>query len=193
MTPVQLLESVGAIHEKMTAVHAVHLSEQEIATLGKARASICACPTTERNLGDGVVRADKLLAAGARLCFGTDSEVQLSPLEDARQLEYHLRLVEMRRAVLDSEPSGVGGLGARLYEMASAGGMRSIGLAGGSLLPGEPADFIEIDLDDPSIAGCSALDLMPNVVFSLERTAIKATYVGGEKLPLDFESALPPF
>jgi len=52
--------------------------------------------TTERNLGDGVVRADLLLAAGARLCIGSDSEVQLSPLEDARQLEYHLRLLQSR-------------------------------------------------------------------------------------------------
>jgi len=177
----------------MTAVHAVHLTIDDIAAMGRAGATVCACPTTERNLGDGVLRADKLLAAGVRLCVGSDSEVQLNPLEDARQLEYHLRLVEMQRAILDTERAGTGGLGAKLYGIASEGGMRSLGLPGGALRPGEPADFVVIDLDDPSIAGASADDLMANVVFSMERTAIVETRVGGERLPLDFASARPGF
>src|SRR5437762_9905366 len=193
LTPPLLLEKLGALRAEMTAVHAVHLTPDDIAALGRARATVCACPTTERNLGDGVVRADKLLAAGVRLCVGTDSEVQLNPLEDARQLEYHLRLVELQRAILDIEQAGTGGLGAKLYGIVSEGGMRSIGLQGGALRPGEPADFIVVDLDDPSIAGASADDLMANVVFSMERTAIVETRVGGEALRLDFAAARPAF
>ncbi|HTO96637.1 MAG TPA: formimidoylglutamate deiminase, partial [Myxococcales bacterium] len=80
-TPAQVLLRLGALREQTTAVHAVHLSEEDVRALGAAKASVCACPTTERNLGDGVVRADLLLAAGVRLCVGSDSEVQLSPLE----------------------------------------------------------------------------------------------------------------
>jgi formimidoylglutamate deiminase len=192
-TPALLLEKLGALRETATAVHAVHLTDGDVAALGRARATVCACPTTERNLGDGVVRADLLTAAGARLCIGSDSEVQLSPLEDARQLEYHLRLVQEQRAVLDVERAGVGGLGAKLYRIASEGGMRSLGLGGGALRPGEPADFISVDLDDPSIAGANAEDLMSNVVFGMERTAIRETWVGGQPLRLDFEGALPAF
>jgi len=188
-----LLERLGALRDRTTAVHGVHLTPQDIAALSRARATICACPTTERNLGDGVVRADLLLAAGAPLCVGSDSEVQLSPLEDARQLEYHLRLVAKERAILDPEQGGVGGLGAKLYGIASEGGMRSLGLHGGALREGEPADFVVVDLDDPSIAGANADDLMANVTFCMERTAIRETWVGGERLPLDFASALPPF
>jgi len=191
-TPAMFLHESGAIHERMTAVHGVHLTEQEMALLGRAQATVCACPTTERNLGDGIVRADALFAAGVNVCFGTDSEVQLSPLEDARQLEYHLRLAELRRAILDA-PAGPGGVGAKLYGCASASGMRSLGFEGGTLSEGEPADFVEVDLDDPSIAGASAEDLMANVVFSMERTALRATYVGGAKLELDFAGALPGF
>jgi formimidoylglutamate deiminase len=71
--------------------------------------------------------------------------------------------------------------------------MRSLGFPGGSLASGEPADFVEIDLDDPSIAGANAQDLMANVVFSMERTALRATYVGGKRLELDFDGALPGF
>jgi formimidoylglutamate deiminase len=192
-TPALLLEKLGAVHERMTAVHAVHLTPDEVALMGRARATACACPTTERNLGDGILRADALFAAGASVCFGTDSEVQLSPLEDARQLEYHLRLADLKRAILDTRASGPGGLGAKLYGCASQSGMRSLGFHGGSLATGEPADFVEIDLDDPSIAGADAQDLMANVVFSMERTALRATYVGGKKLELDFEGALPGF
>src|SRR5947207_3372315 len=118
-SPAALLEKLGALRESTTAVHAVHLSAADIDALGRARATVCACPTTERNLGDGVIRADLLLRAGARLCVGTDSEAQLSPLEDARQLEYHLRLTQEQRAILDVEQGGVGGLGAKLYTMAS--------------------------------------------------------------------------
>jgi formimidoylglutamate deiminase len=192
-TPALLLERLGALRSDMTAVHAVQLTAEDIAALGRARATVCACPTTERNLGDGVVRADRLLAAGARLCVGSDSEVQLNPLEDARQLEYHLRLVELQRAILDPERAGVGGLGAKLYAIASEGGMRSLGLPGGALRPGEPADFVVVDLDDSSIAGANAEDLMANVVFSMERTALVETRVAGEALPLDFDAARPAF
>ena len=71
--------------------------------------------------------------------------------------------------------------------------MRALGLGGGALRPGEPADFIVADLDDPSIAGCNAEDLMANAVFSMERTAIRETWVNGEPLRLDFEGALPAF
>src|SRR5207302_705480 len=146
-TPALVLERLGALRESTTAVHGVHLTAQDIAALGRARATVCACPTTERNLGDGVVRADLLLVSGVRLCTGSDSEVQLSPLEDARQLEYHLRLVELQRAVLDPEQAGVSGLGAKLYGIASAGGMRALGLGGGALALGDAAAFILVALE----------------------------------------------
>src|SRR2546429_528907 len=144
-TPALVLERLGALRESTTAVHGVHLTAQDIAALGRARATVCACPTTERNLGDGVVRADLLLAAGARLCVGSDSEVQLSPLEDARQLEYHLRLLQEQRAILDFEQAGPGGVGAKLYGFASEGGVRSLALGGGARAPGGPADFLSVD------------------------------------------------
>jgi formimidoylglutamate deiminase len=189
VSPPLLLEKLGALTAATTAVHAVHLDSGDIAALGRARATVCACPTTERNLGDGVVRADLLLAAGARLSLGTDSNVQLSLLEDARELEYHLRLLELRRAVLDTGE----GLGAPLYGIASEGGMRSLGLPGGALRPGEPADFLVADLDDPSIAGASADDFAALAVFSMERTAIRAVHVAGQPISLDTRAALPAF
>ena len=186
-TPPLLLERLGALTPRTCAVHAVHLDADDVSALARSGASVCACPTTERNLGDGVVRADQLLAAGVPLSLGTDSNVQISILEDARSLEYHLRLVELRRAVLD--PGG----GARLYGLASEGGMRSLGLPGGALRPGEPADFFTVDLDDASIAGAGADDLAALLVFSLERTAIREVFVAGQKLAPFSQAAVAPF
>jgi formimidoylglutamate deiminase len=198
LTPPRLLEQLGALGPRTTAVHAVHLDEGDIAALGRAGACVCACPTTERNLGDGIVRADKLLAAGARVCVGSDSEAQLWPLEDARQLEYHLRLVTLERAVLDPGGGALDGLGARLYSCVSEQGMRSLGLSGGGLRVGEPADFIIVDRDDPSIAGASASDFLATAVFSMERAAIRDVYVAGAPIVRDGrtgleESVLPAF
>ncbi len=185
VNPPLLLEKLGALHENTTAVHAVHLDAADVRALGAARATVCACPTTERNLGDGIVQADALLAAGARLSLGTDSNAQLDLLEDARELDYHLRLQKLARAPLDPGEGRVDGLGARLYAVASEGGMRSLGLPGGALRAGEPADFIVVDLDDPSLAGCADDDLLAAAVFSLQRTAIRQTWVAGVRLQPD--------
>ncbi len=187
--PVALLDRLGALSARTTAVHAIHLQPEEVALLGKARATVCACPTTERNLGDGVVPADRLLAARARLALGTDSNVQIDLLEDARELEYHLRLERRERAVLDPGTGSLDGLARRLHACASEGGMAALGLPGGRLAPGDPADFIVLRLGDPSIAGARPDDLLPAVVFSLARTAVRDVYVGGEPALLGGEPA----
>ena len=116
------------------------------------------------------------------MAVGTDSECQIDPLEDVRALEYHLRLVELQRAVLDPGGATVDGTGARLYSIASEGGLRSLGLPGGALRRGEPADFLIVDLDDPSLAGAAEDDLAAAAVFSLQRTAIREVRVAGEAI-----------
>jgi formimidoylglutamate deiminase len=178
-SPVEVLDRAGALSPDTTAVHAIHLSDGDVALLGARGVTVCACPTTERDLGDGVVPADRLLAAGARLALGTDSNLQIDLLEEARALEGHLRLMRLERAVLDPG-RGIDGLGRRLWDAASAGGMASLGLEGGGLSPGDPADFLVASLDDPSLAGASAEDLLPAAVFGMARTAVRDVYVGGE-------------
>jgi len=195
LTPVELLEKLGALGPATTAVHAIHVTPGDIDALGRTATTVCACPTTERDLGDGVVPADDLLQAGAALALGTDSNVQIDLLEDARALEGNLRLLRRERGLLapavgDGREGGrVDGLAARLYGFASRGGMRSLALPGGSLDPGDPADFVAVDLEDPSIAGASAADLLPAVVFSAARTAVRDVVAGGEAVVTDGESS----
>ena len=210
-TPVRLLADEGLLDERFTAVHAVHIDEAEVNALARARAQVCACPTTERNLGDGIVPADLLLNANVRVSLGTDSHTQIDLLEDARELEYHLRLQKLERAVLapqpnaptetaaelsavqpDDEPDALAALAARLFNCATAHGAASIGAGGsdtadvgGTLEPGRPADFFTVALADLSIAGAGTNDLLPAILFSLARTAVRDVVVGGQRIVED--------
>ena len=185
-SPVALLDTEGLLSEKFTAVHAIHVTPKAISALARAQANVCACPTTERNLGDGLVPVDAYFNAGVPVSLGTDSQTQIDLLEDARELEYHLRLQRTARNIL--APGGEtdeSALARRLFACATTAGATSIGFDGGSLEPGAPADFFTVDLDDPSVAGSTTDNLLTNVVFSLSRTAIKDVVVGGKMIVAD--------
>ncbi|HEX8889894.1 MAG TPA: formimidoylglutamate deiminase [Pyrinomonadaceae bacterium] len=187
-TPVQLLESEGILSANFVAVHAIHITSEEARALARARAHVCACPTTERNLGDGIVPAEMLFAEGVPVSLGTDSQAQIDLLEDARELEYNLRLRTLERAVLAPDDSGLSSLAARLFDCATVNGAHSIGIYGassGQLVRGAAADFFTVDLNDPSIAGASTDDLLAHLVFGLSRTAVKDVFVGGKQIVND--------
>lgn len=198
-TPIALLDTEGLLSERFTAVHAIHVTPKAMPAFARSGALVCACPTTERNLGDGVVPAGEYLKHNVRICLGTDSHTQIDLLEDARELEYHLRLQGLERAVLDggkgasalaqgsgddeesTVPNGrVSAIAALLFDCATVNGAMSIGAPGGTLEAGKPADFFTVALDDPSIAGASRDDLLAGIVFSLSRAAVREVVVGGK-------------
>jgi formimidoylglutamate deiminase len=178
-SPVELLYREQVLGPDFTGIHAIHITDREIAWLAESHSRIGACPTTERNLGDGIGPAERWSAAGVPTCYGSDSNVQINLLEDARQLEYHLRLKRLERAVLatDSDPES---LARALFASATEVGAASIGATGGSLAVGKPADFFTVDLNDLSIAGADRATLLNHLVFSGERTAIQDVFVGGK-------------
>jgi formimidoylglutamate deiminase len=179
LRPIELLHRNEILSTDFTGIHAIHITEKEIGHFAARKARIGACPTTERNLGDGIGPADKWSDAGVPTCFGSDSNVQINLLEDARQFEYHLRLKYLERAVLapDTLEEGLAG---RLFESATQCGADSIGAPGGNLAEGRAADFFTIDLSDLSLAGGEPGSLLTNLVFSGEKSAIRDVYVGGE-------------
>jgi formimidoylglutamate deiminase len=170
-TPVALLGREDLLGPDFTAVHAIHITPDEIGALARSGATVCSCPTTERNLGDGVIVADQLMRHAIPIALGSDSQAQIDPLEDARELEYHLRLERQQRAILDQ--IGDQTLASRLLDCSTVHGARALGLADAS------ADFFTVDLDDLSIAGHSGEDLLPLAVFSLSRSAIRDVVVNG--------------
>jgi formimidoylglutamate deiminase len=182
-TPVRLLAERGILDERFTAVHAIHIDGEEMDLLAARGATICSCPTTERNLGDGIFPAREVVNRGIPIGFGSDSQAQIDPLEDARELEYHLRLQQQQRSLLD----GIDGqeLSARLLRCATAYGAASLGCAAGELEAGRLADFFTVDLEDVSVAGSSAEDLPAMIVFGLQRSAICDVAVGGRLVVRD--------
>ena len=200
-SPVALLATEGLLSERFTGVHVIHVTPKAVRMLADARAMVCACPTTERNLGDGIVPVDSFFKQGVRVSLGSDSHVEIDLLEDARELEYHLRLQKMERAVLApgrsptvreglsaSESDGAlpdgraSALAAQLFNCATVSGAESLNAPGGTLEPGRVADFFTVDLNDPSIAGASPDDLLSSIVFSLSRTAVRDVVVGGKRI-----------
>lgn len=182
-TPVAFLSREKILSPDFTGVHSIHMDAIEIQKLAEAGSIICSCPTTERNLGDGILAADQAMRAGIPIAFGSDSQAQIAPLEDARQLDYHLRLAQQQRVILD-QIDGTG-LAERLFTCATKNGANALKVNAGSLEPGARADFFTADLDDLSIAGHAPSDLLPIVVFSLERTAIRDVAVQGKMILRD--------
>jgi formimidoylglutamate deiminase len=182
-TPITLLAKEGLLTRDITAVHAIHITDKEIRMMADAEAVICACPTTERNLGDGIFSADKAMRAGVRVALGSDSQAQIDLLEDARELDYHLRLSHQERAVLDQIDEQP--LASRLFNCATIHGAQSLGIGVGELVDDAYADFFTVDLDHPSIAGNSPEDLLSIVVFGCMPSAIRDVSVNGRLIIRD--------
>jgi formimidoylglutamate deiminase len=164
LRPIELLHKHAVLDASFTAVHAIHVVGAEMQMLGAAKARVCACPTTERNLGDGAVPADALSSAGVDICFGSDSNVQIDLLEDARSLEYHLRMAKLERAILRPE---------WLMSGLTETGALALGAAQ------RPGDFLTLDLNDASLAGADSDSLLTTVLFCAERAAVRDVFVDG--------------
>lgn len=183
-TPIGLLEHEGVLNDAFTAVHAIHISTHEAVALARAKAHVCACPTTERNLGDGINPADLFFARGLPVALGTDTNVQTDLLEDARELEYHLRLKYLQREILAPAPpinaeADPAALATRLLDCATRHGAASLHAPGGNLEPGRAADFFTVDLADPALAGADAATLPAAIIFAGGRSCIVDVVIGG--------------
>jgi len=181
--PVELLDELGLLDDGFTAVHAVHLAPHEIPLLGRSK--VCACPLTERDLGDGILPADRLAAAGATLCIGTDGQSEIDPFGELRALEGDLRLARERRLVLPADGEGPDALARTLLEIGTHGGARSLGLDVGRLAPRRPADLCAVDLRHPALVGAPEDGLLAAVLFSAPGSAVTDTWVQGQQVVKD--------
>jgi formiminoglutamate deiminase len=176
-SPTELLERTGALSQDFTAVHATHVSADDVGLLGTAGACCCLCPTTERDLADGVGPARALRDAGARLALGTDSNAMIEPLEEARAVELDERLVTGVRG--NHEPRA-------LLQAATGGGYQSLGWTeGGSLREGGYADLVAVRLGGVRLAGTSPDDALGAVVFAGAAADVSDVIVAGRYVVRD--------
>jgi formiminoglutamate deiminase len=176
-TPTALLHYEGALSGRFTAVHATHLSQADISLLGGARAFCCLCPTTERDLADGIGPAARLRDAGARLTLGSDSQAIIDPFEEARAVELDERLA-----------SGVRGRhgAAELLSALTEVGYASLGWPeGGGIRAGALADLVAVSIDGVRLAGAPAGQPVDAVVFAGAGTDVRDVIVGGRSIVRD--------
>ena len=145
-TPVQLLEPL--LGADFTAVHGTHLSDDDIRLLGDSASTVCFCPTTERDLADGVGPGSALLGAGASLSLGSDQNAVIDPFEEMRGLEMDERLVTGERGRFSPQ---------QLLGAATADGYRSLGWNGGAIAVGFLCDLTAVSMSSVRTAG-SAVD-----------------------------------
>ncbi len=176
MTPTQFMSEVGALSATSTAVHATHLTDDDIALLGESGTFACFCPSTERELGDGIGPAHELRTAGVRLTLGSDSHAVIDLLEEARLVELHDRL---RTHVRGHHNAG------DLLRGATADGMASLGVNAGKLRVGYLADFVAVTLVSPRTAGVG--DPAAAVVFAATAADVTDVIVGGRHLVVSGE------
>ncbi|MGH9179766.1 MAG: formimidoylglutamate deiminase [Acidimicrobiales bacterium] len=161
-TPTQLCDEAGVLGPGTTAVHATYVSGNDVDRLGGSGTAVCVCPTTERDLADGVGPVAALSAAGAPLRVGSDSNAVIDLFEEARAVELDQRLVTGRRG--HHRPA----------ELLSAA------TAGGRLAAGAPADWAGLSLRSPRLAGFEPDHAVSHLVAAAAPADVDVVVVGGE-------------
>jgi formiminoglutamate deiminase len=178
-TPIGVLAAAGAVDERFTAVHATHLRPDDIGVLGAARCSCCVCPTTERDLADGIGPTVALREAGVRLTLGTDSHAVIDMLEEARGVELDERLATLTRGRHD--PTA-------LARMATTDGHASLGWPeAGRIESGALADLTTIGFDSVRTAGTTVDDALATTLFAATVADVRHVVIGGKVVARDSE------
>jgi formimidoylglutamate deiminase len=145
-SPIEVLDRAGFLGPRTSVVHAIHVTDRDIALLADSGSIVITCPTTEGNLGDGYLPALRYRDAGVRLAIGTDSQVRIDPFEELREMETLARREgQTRYGLLEAA-------GGDLWAQAVSNGRASLGL------DGDPKS-IELDLEHPDLDGVAESDL----------------------------------
>ena len=177
-TPTQVLSDAGMLGRHFTAVHATHLTATDISLLCSSHSGVCMCPTTERDLADGVGPASSLSAGGAVLSIGTDSNAFIDMFEEARAVETDERLVTGKRGV--HAP-------ASLLIAATTGGATALGWGQHGIHVGAPADFIALSLDSVRLASFDAANAAAHIVHAASPADVRDVWVGGRQIVQDHQ------
>jgi len=175
-TPAALAGSAGVLGPRTTAVHATHLTGEDVARLGASGTSVCLCPTTERDLADGIGPAAALAAAGSPLCLGSDSNAVVDLFEEARAVELDERLASGRRG--NHRPDD-------LLAAATEAGMAALGWDAGRLAPGRLADLVTVGLDSVRLAGTRPAEAADHLVFAATAADVTSVVASGRQIVQD--------
>jgi formimidoylglutamate deiminase len=162
-------------------VHATHATPGEIDAVAASGAGVVICPSTEANLGDGLVDLPRWLAAGARTSIGSDSHVCRQWPAELRLLEYGQRLALRQRNVAAAPQLGLDATAARLFNHHLAGGAVAAGFDSWGLVAGARADLLVLDPQADGLAGVPATHALDALVFATDAPAFQEVWVAGTR------------
>ncbi|CAM5623286.1 Formimidoylglutamate deiminase OS=Streptomyces alboniger OX=132473 GN=CP975_14065 PE=4 SV=1 [Streptomyces alboniger] len=183
-TPTRLLADHGVLGARTTGVHNTHLTPEDIGLLGGTTTGTCMCPTTERDLADGIGPAVALQREGSPLSLGSDSHAVIDLFEEARAMELNERLRSHTRGHWTA---------AALLRAATADGHAALGWPeAGVIEPGAPADLTTIALDSVRTAGPLPRLGAETAVFAATAADVRDVLVDGRRVVRDGSHALIP-
>jgi cytosine/adenosine deaminase-related metal-dependent hydrolase len=169
-TPAQVLDESGFLGPRTSAVHATHLTPIDVGLLGSSYS--CFCPTTERDLADGIGPSVALRDAGSRLTLGSDSHAVIDLFEEMRAVELDERLASQERGHWSA---------AELLTAATVDGHRSLGFEdAGRIERGARADLVGVRVDSVRTAGTGAS--IETAVFAATAADVTDVVVSGTHL-----------
>jgi len=177
VSPAQLLYDEDVLGPRTSVVHATHVGSADLELLGGSQVFACLCPTTERDLGDGLAPARPLAAAGCTLTLGSDSHAVIDILEEARGVEYAERLARRSRGHFTAEI---------LLQAATSAGHTSLGWPdAGEIAPGAWADLVTVSLDSVRTAGAADALALEAAVFAASATDVRTVIISGRDVVRD--------
>ncbi|MBB4087590.1 formimidoylglutamate deiminase [Sphingomonas carotinifaciens] len=177
--PVEWLLDEVEVSDRWCLVHATHVTDIELARIVASGSVVGLCPITEANLGDGIFPAAGLLEQGGRFGIGTDSNVRIGVANELALLEYGQRLVRRERNVL-AQPGAA--TGRSLFEAAIEGGAVTLGGGLCGIVPGAPADFVQLDRAHPSLVHRNGDALLDSWIFASGNPAVEHVWRRGRKV-----------
>jgi formiminoglutamate deiminase len=178
--PVEWLLDNQPVDGQWCLIHATHTSASELRGIASRGAVVGLCPITESNLGDGIFDARAFRVAGGCFGIGTDSNVLIDAAGELRQLEYSQRLMARQRNVLTSGPHW--STGRTLFDESFRAGSRALGVAGGGLAGGHPADIVTLATEHSSIVSRTDNRLLDSWIFAARCGAVDCVWARGRKV-----------
>lgn len=181
--PVDYLEEVGWMNERVWVAHGIHFNDEEVKRLGRARVGVCHCPTSNMVLASGQCRTRELESAGSPVGLGVDGSASN---DNSNLIEGVRHALMINRLTYDA--ASVTHLDALRW--ATAGSARCLGRSDiGSIAPGKQADLAFYLLDELRFSGAG--DPLAALVLcgahAADRVMIKGEWrlVGGMPLGVD--------
>ncbi len=180
-SPVGVVHDAGLLSPDFTAVHATHLDADDVAALARSGSTIAMCPTTERDLGDGIGPSREFVESQTPIALGSDSHAVIDMFDEARAVELHERLRSQERGVHSA---------AELLDMATVNGHRCLGWSdAGAIAVGNRADLVTVDLNSVRTAGTAHAEGIEATIFAATASDVSNVYIDGRCVVADYAHA----